>query len=157
MTTTQEALDLTTFADKKVNITFRPEGNGEPVEKEGTVQAASAIGLIFKEKGKADVLIIEPDWIDSISAQAEKEPNVTVKKLQPVTKNFRQHLADRHGYLPKDLNEITEEQGKEIHDGIDHTSLAHKHETPQAQADAADTPIPDQSDVEGAEPEADAA
>lgn len=152
--TSTEQIDLTDFVNKKVTLTFRAEADAEPVTKEGTVQAASAIGMIFKEKGKADVDIVEPDSIVSIEEVPEKEPNVTVKKLKPVTSNFRQHLGDRHGYLPADLNKMTEAQAKEIHDGIDHGPLAHKHETPQAQAEAqGDTPIADVSDVEGAGPE----
>src|SRR5919205_893721 len=129
-------LDLTAYAGKKVTLVYRDDDEKEQT-KEGTVQAASAIGLVFKEKGKADVDIVQSDAVVSIEEQAEKEPNVQVKKLQPVTKNFRQHLADRHGYLPKDLNQMTEAQGKELHDSIDHSELGHKHETPQAAQDAA--------------------
>ncbi len=151
-------VDLTDFVNKKVSLTYRAEGTEEATTKEGTVQAASAIGLIFKEKGKADVDIVEPDWIDAIEATPEKEPNVTVKKLKPVTSNFRQHLADRHGYLPKDLNEMTEEQGKAVHDGIDHSELGHRHEVPQAQADAQGSPIESEDPLGadgGAEPDSD--
>ena len=151
-------VNLTDFVNKKVTLTFRPDGTEEAVSREGTVQAASALGLIFKEKGKADIEIVEPDWIDGIEAAAEKEPNVTVKKLKPVTSNFRQHLADRHGYLPADLNQMTEAQGKEAHDAIDHGPLAHRHEVPQAQADAQGSPIESEDPLGadgGAEPEDD--
>jgi hypothetical protein len=133
--TSTETLDLASYASKKVNLTFRDDEDKE-VTKEGTISAASAIGLVFKEKGKADVDIVQSDSIISIEELAEKPGKVQVKKLQPVTKNYRQHLADRHGYLPADLNKLTEEQGKEIHDGIDHSELAHKHEVPKAQQDA---------------------
>lgn len=155
---TTPTLDLPSYAGKKVTLTFTDD-EGSEVSKEGTIQAASAIGLIFKEKGKADVDIVEPDAIISIEEAAEREPNVQVKKLQPVTKNFRQHLADRHGYLPADLNKLTEEQGKEIHDGIDHSDLGHKHETSKAQQDVeggstSDDPLGEDG---GAEPDEDAA
>lgn len=155
--TTTETRDLSVFADKKVTLVYRDDEDKEQT-KEGTVQAASAIGLVFKEKGKSDVDIVRAEQVVNIEAAPEKEPNVQIKKLQPVTKNYRQHLADRHGYAPDDLNKLTEEQGKEIHDGIDHSKLAHRHEVPKAQQDAQagaadDAPIGDVSDVEGAEPE----
>jgi hypothetical protein len=156
---TAPTLDLTQFSDKKVTVTFRADGSGEPTTKEGLVQAASAAGILFKEKGKADIHIIEPGWIDSIDMAPEKEPKVTTKKLQPVPEGrVRQHLADRHGYLVDDLNKMTEAQATELHDGIDHNGLGHIHETPKAQQEAAGSPEPDISDIsdiEGIGPEDD--
>jgi hypothetical protein len=152
-------LELTDYADKRVTITFRPDGSTESTTKEGQVQAASAAGLLFKERGKADFHIIEPDWIDSIEVTPEKEPKVTVKKLQPVTEGrVRQHLADRHGYLVEDLNAMTEASAAELHEQIDHNGLGHLHEVPQAQQELTDTtpvgqPDSEQGDSEPEEPE----
>lgn len=134
---TQATLDLTQYADKRVTLIFRPEGGDDVVTKEGRVDAASAAGLLFKEKGKADMHIIEPSWIENIVVAPTKEPKVAVKKLQPIpVGRVRQHLADRHGYLPADLNEMTEQAAFDLHESIDHAPLAHKHEVAQAQADA---------------------
>lgn len=134
---TQATLDLGQYADQRVTITFRPEGTEEAVTKEGRVDAASAAGLLFKEKGKSDLHIIEPSWIDSIDPAAAKEPKVLVKKLKPIPLGrVRQHLADRHGYRPTDLNSLNEHQAFELHEQIDHSELAHVHVQAQAQADA---------------------
>ncbi len=156
---TQERVDASTLeglTDKRVSLTFVREG--ETVTLEGRVEMGAAIGVMFKEKGKSNVQLIEAGNIIAASPLAVREPKVTVKTLQPVADGrVRQHLADRHGATLEQVNGMTEAAAKELHDGIDHSGLAHKHEVPQAAAEAGATgnePIADVSDVEGAEPEA---
>lgn len=133
---TQATLDLAQYADQKVTLTFRQD-DGEEVTKEGRVDTASAAGLLFKEKGKADLHIITPEAIVGIEVAPTKDPKVTVKKLQPIPLGrVRQHLADRHGYRPADLNAMSEQQAFDLHEQLDHTELAHKHEVPAAKAEA---------------------
>lgn len=152
------------YTGKRVSLTFNREVKGEgdapatteQVTQEGRVEIGSTIGLMFKEKGKSNVQFIETPQILAVTELAVREPKVTVKTLQPVAAGrVRQHLADRHGFTVAELNGMTEAAGVELHDGIDHTALAHKHEVPKAETEAAtgDEPIGDVSDVEGAEPE----
>ena len=167
MTSTEASIDpatLDAYTGKRVSLVFTREVKGEgdapatteQVEQEGRVEVGAAIGLMFKEKGKSNVQFIETPQIVSVTELAVREPKVTVKTLQPVAAGrVRQHLADRHGYPLDQVNGLTEAAATELHDGIDHSTLAHKHEVPKAEADAAtgDEPIIDVSDIEGAEPE----
>ena len=140
---TQTIVDPSTlegFTGKRVSLTFTrqgDEGATEQVTQEGRVEMGAAIGLMFKEKGKSNVQLIEADSILDVQELAARDPKVTVKTLQPIAEGrVRQHLADRHGYTVEQANGLTEAQAKEAHDQIDHGSLAHKHEVPQAQAEA---------------------
>lgn len=160
MTEAQQTVDPATldgFTGKRVTLTFNKDG--EQVVQEGRVEMGAAIGLMFKEKGKSNVQLIEADSIVAVSELATREPKVTVKTLQPIAEGrVRQHLADRHGYTVEQANGLTEAQAKVEHDGIDHSTLAHKHEVPKAQEEAGDSPIASDDvlgEDGGAEPESD--
>jgi hypothetical protein len=132
---TLPALDELT--GKRVNLTFVPKGETDAVTQEGRIEIGSAVGLMFKEKGKSNVQLVEADSIQAVEELAAKEPNVTVKTLQPIPLGrIRQHLADRHGYTREAVNGLTEAQAQAEHDAVDHSVLAHKHEEPKAAAEA---------------------
>ena len=145
---------LETLTGKRINLTFRPKDKddnlGEPVTQEGRVEIGSPIGLMFKEKGKSGVQLVEVGQIEGVDELAAKEPNVTVKKLLPVAAGrMRQHLADRHGYELERVNGLSEAQAETEHDEIDHSVLAHRHEKPKAEEDAeAEVGPEDESDDE---------
>lgn len=129
--------DLSTLTGKRISLTFHDKEGGDSQTLEGKVEIGSDVGLMFKEKGKSNVLLIEASQIDAIDELAPKEPNVSVKTLQPIPLGrIRQHLADRHGYTKDQANALTEAQAEVEHDAIDHSVLAHKHEVPKAQAEA---------------------
>lgn len=129
--------DLGELTGKRVNLTFTPKDETEAVTQEGRVEIGSAIGLMFKEKGKSNVQLIEASTIVAVEELAAKEPNVTVKTLQPVPLGrVRQHLADRHGYTKEQANALTESAAYSEHEALDHSVLAHKHEEPKAAVEA---------------------
>lgn len=129
--------DLSTLTGKRVTLTFHDKDSGEAQTLEGRVEMGSPVGIMFKEKGKSNVLLIESGQIEELNELAPKEPNVSVKTLQPIPLGrVRQHLADRHGYKRSDVNALTEQQAANLHDSLDHSELAHKHEVPKAQAEA---------------------
>lgn len=135
MSETATPVDTASLTGKRVTLTFSLDG--ETVTKEGRVEMGTHQGLIFKEKGKSSTLLIEAGDVKSVEELASKEPNVAVKKLQPIPLGrVRQHLADRHGY-PKDVaNALTEQQAFDAHAELDHGPLAHVHVEPDAKTDA---------------------
>lgn len=120
---------LENFQDKQVILII--EGEDQNYEFEGKVEAASEAALGFKEKGKRDMVIIEPGQIVEISLAPEKIKKITSKKMKPVADgNMRQHLADRHGLKLEEVNRMSEEDAVKYHDKLDHSALAHRHEAP---------------------------
>lgn len=114
--------------------------DGELVEREGKVEAASEQGMAFKEKGKRDVELIEPDQIEEIALAPTKPKTLSQKKLKEVElTTARQHLLDRHGYERSVVNKMTDEQAFADHNDIDHKDLGHKHESEDDEADGDET------------------
>jgi hypothetical protein len=124
------AVDPTTLEefDGKQVLIHVIQADGSVKEFEGKVEAASAAGVAFKEKGKRDVDLIEPDTIEEIAVAPTKPKNLPQKKLKDATvANARQHLLDRHGYDRSVVNGMTDEQAFDEHDDIDHEDLGHRH------------------------------
>ena len=125
---------LADFQDKKVILVL--EGEDQNYEFEGLVEAASEAALGFKEKGKRDMVIIEPKQIVEISLAPEKAKKITQKKMNLVKEgNVRQHLSDRHGLTLEEVNRMSEEDAVKYHDGIDHKVLGHRHEAPAKESE----------------------
>jgi hypothetical protein len=122
------AEELNKFLDKKVVLhTINEDKSIE--EREGKVEAASAHGIAFKEKGKSSVDLYEVAQIEEIQAAPEAPKKIRQKKLKPVEEGqVRQHLVDRHGMPVSKANELDEKAATELHDRIDHSDLGHKHE-----------------------------
>jgi len=122
---------LEDFDGKQVILTLIEE-DGSAREVEGKIEAASAAGVAFKEKGKRDVELIEPKSIEEIAPAPVKPKTLAQKKLKPVAEqNARQHLLDRHGYDRSVINGMTDEQAFAEHEDIDHADLGHKHVEPE--------------------------
>lgn len=159
--TTATPLDLTPYTGKRVTLTFLDqEDEGKQVAQEGLVELATEQGVMFKKRGSSGVQLIEAKDVVDVAELPSKEPNVTVKKLQPIAAGrVRQHLVDRHGFAVAVANTLSEVEATVEHDKIDHSVLGHVHVTPQAEKDAAagqatgEEPLRDLSHVEGAEPE----
>src|SRR5690348_14642061 len=125
MTSTETLPALDSLTGKRVTLTYTPKGEAEAVTQEGRVELGSPIGLMFKEKGKSNVVLIEAEQVAAVEELAPKEPNVVTKTLQPIPLGrVRQHLADRHGYSKDQANALTEAQAAAEHDAIDHSVLA---------------------------------
>ena len=130
---------LEDFDGKQVILTLI-EDDGSAREVEGKVEAASAAGVAFKEKGKRDVELVEPKSIEEIALAPVKPKNLAQKKLKPVAEqNARQHLLDRHGYDRSVVNGMTDEQAFAEHEDIDHADLGHKHVEPSEDDEADET------------------
>jgi hypothetical protein len=118
---------LEDFDGKQVILTLIEE-DGSAREVEGKVEAASAAGVAFKEKGKRDVELVEPKSIEEIALAPVKPKTLAQKKLKEVTESSaRQHLLDRHGYERSVVNGMSDEQAFAEHEDIDHADLGHKH------------------------------
>jgi hypothetical protein len=119
--------ELEKFSGKQVILTVKAE-DGTAKEIPGKVEGASEVGLAFKEKGKREVQLVEPDQIEDISEAPTEAKKVTQKKLKPVKKEqVRQHLADRHGYNRSEINSMTDDAAFDFHEKLDHKDLGHKH------------------------------
>lgn len=124
------AVDASTLADfsgKQVTLVLKQE-DGSAKEFEGKVEAASEYGMAFKEKGKRDSDLVEPDQIEEITLAPVKPKTLAQKKLKEVSETTaRQHLLDRHGYERSVVNKMSDEQAFSEHEDIDHSDLGHKH------------------------------
>lgn len=126
---------LEKYDGKQVLLTVIQE-DGSAKEFEGKIEAASAAGVAFKEKGKRDVELVEPNKIEEIALAPIKPKSLPQKKLKPVTETtVRQHLLDRHGYDRSVVNGMTDEQASKEHEDIDHDDLGHKHVEPDDDED----------------------
>lgn len=135
------APELSKYQSKRVVVVrnlAEPNEKGErAVEIEGLAQAANALGVLIKPKGKTNVELIELHDIEEISFAPEKNKILKPKSLRPVTYGqAKSHLLERHGYTLTEANALTEEEALETHDKIDHVEddLGHIHE------DKSDTP-----------------
>lgn len=129
--------DLPQYEGKKIILVLKTDDGAK--EFEGTAEAASEAALGFKEKGKRDLVLVEPDAIEEISLVPEKPKKVTQKKMKPIAEgNVRQHLADRHGIPLSDLKDVSEEDAKKAHDNMDHSDLGHKHVAEEKEDEAAE-------------------
>lgn len=119
--------ELQKLVDKDVVLHLIQE-DGSLKEVEGKIKAASAAGVPFKPKGKADVELLFADQIEEASAAPTKPKSITQKKLKPIIEGqMRQHLADRHGIEISWCRDATEKDAVEFHNSIDHSKLGHIH------------------------------
>lgn len=119
---------LVDFTKKQVILVTKGE-DGNAHEFEGTVSGASPAGLAFKQKGKRDVSLVEPDDIEDIRLAPVKPKKMVQKKVDVIKEgNVRQHLVDRHGSTLEEGNELTEDQAVAMHDSTEHKGLGHRHE-----------------------------
>lgn len=122
-----DATKLADFEGKQVILTLAAD-DGTASELEGKVEAASAQGIAFKEKGKRDVDLVLPEKIVEIALAPSKPKSLIQKKLKPVTEStVRQHLVDRHGASRSAMNKMSDADAFKFHADVDHADLGHKH------------------------------
>jgi len=141
---TVDASTLSQYDGKQV-ILHVIQADGSVEEKQGKIDGASEFGVAFKEKGKRDVVLVEPNEIEEIDFAPDKPKTLTQKKLRPIADaSMRAHLLDRHAFSRKTVNEMTDTQAVEAHDLADHSDLGHRHMTPEevAKADAKTSEAP---------------
>lgn len=135
------AIDFSKFQDKKVVVVWHEDESSEATETEGTALAANDSGVLLKPKGKMQPILIASGQIDDLRHAEE-----TVRKLGRKTLKIveygqaRSHLLERHAYTVAQVNEMSEQEAYDIHEGIDHLAadLGHVHgdksETPRGEA-----------------------
>jgi hypothetical protein len=144
MTKGYKMSDYEKFVGKKVVLTRNlkeadAEGN-LAVELEGTLEAANAVGVMFKAKGQVKPEIFELGEIEEVRYAPEKAKKQRAKKLKPVEYGqAKSHLLERHGLTLTQVNGWTEEQALAYHNEIDHVKadLGHVHED-KSEAEAAE-------------------
>lgn len=141
--------DYSTFNGKMVDLKMRVEGNEEPVEVTGRVVAGNELGIAFKAKSQRVQDIIDAnDIIEITEAVSARLRLVSQKKLREVTPpNIKRHLADYHGWVRSQLNEMSETEAIRLHDEIDHTDLGHCHSDEVAQASLRDDDRESRDDI----------
>lgn len=127
------AEELEQYNGKRVVVTKNlkePNEKGElAVEIEGTVEAANALGLMVKPKGRVNLELIELADIEAVAFAPEKLTPIKQKVLKLVTHGeARKHLAERHGIDLEWINANSEAAALEYHNSLDHTNLGHRHE-----------------------------
>jgi hypothetical protein len=119
--------ELERFVNKNVILHVKQEDNSLR-EVEGKVEAASAAGMAFKEKGKSKLDLVMPEQIEEITLAPTKPKSVLQKKLKPIEEaQARQHLVDRHGVPLSWAKENTDQDAFAYHESLDHSNLGHKH------------------------------
>lgn len=128
---TVTAVEIEQYAGKKVIVTLfsLPEGE-ESVELEGKAEAANALGILLKPKGKTNFELIELSNIASVSLAPEKDIVLKARTLKLVELGqAKAHLLERHAYTLSEVNGLGEEQASDLHHQIDHPveDLGHVH------------------------------
>jgi hypothetical protein len=109
---------------KKATLIYKEDGKTDATEVEGTVDTVNDDALLFKPKGKTQLLLIAADNVIEVRALEESVKKVTRKTLKLVKPGqARNHLAERHGLKLADVNSLTEEQAFEYHENLDHEKL----------------------------------
>lgn len=129
----EDTVDLAQFQGNKVVVQVlldEPNEKGETlIELEGKAEAANALGVLIKPKGRTQVELIERGKIESIELAPESEKKLTSRSLLPVDfGKVRQHLLDRHGNTLEEVNGLTEESAQTYHNDLEHDGFGHKHE-----------------------------
>lgn len=130
---TTGTIDLTQYADKKVNIKLHDEDETFPA----MVESATAVALIFRRKGKSAVEMKTAEEVETIELQPEAERELKARRLDPVTlDNVKRHLVDRHGYSLASINALSSEAAYNFHESeVDHSELGHYHAEAPAKQD----------------------
>lgn len=114
--------DFEALTDKKVNVVI------EGTTVEGTVLAASDIGIVFKPKGASKGSIVPAAKlgdIEEVVAGPKKLRGRTIPQVHDG--KYREHLIERHGYKITEIQAMSEDEAKAFHQSIDHSDLGHKH------------------------------
>jgi hypothetical protein len=129
--------DLDQFAGQKVVVTYQPKGKTENVEVEGLAEAANAMGIVLKPKGRQNNELIEIDQIDEVVFAPEKLKELKQQDLTPLKYGAaRKHLLDRHAGKLNKVNSLSEEDALKAHADTDHSNLGHQHVEKKAETPA---------------------
>jgi len=132
------------FTGKKIVVVHKVDGKVDAEESEGTAEVGNEGGILFKPKGKTQLVLLEAGNIIEVRFVEDKPKNLARKVLKPVQfGQARNHLLERHGYTLAAVNALTEQSAFDEHEQIDHEAqdLGHVHgdkeATPRAEAVAA--------------------
>ena len=132
-------IDIPALAEKEVRLKVVND-EGREVEIEGTIEAASAAGVVLRQKrARRSEVYAAHQILDAEVLVVGKR--LKRRQLAPLEEGeARQHLIDRHGYKMEDIEQLSEEEALEFHAGIDHAPLGHSHRAPTpAEAAIAET------------------
>lgn len=129
MTVAAETMDQ--YQGQKVIARVTPEnGEGDVESLEGKAEVANESGLLLKVKGRSGLQLIALDRVEALEFAPETPKKIATKTVKVIGYGkVRQHLADRHGWTVSDLEEVSEEDALNTHQGLDHKveGIAHVH------------------------------
>lgn len=139
MIITQQAIPLEQLDGHRIRVRWNKQGNPEPVEHEGSVVAASKVGLLVKPRGATLAELIASE--DILDLEILRNPNLKLitRKLRVMKlTEVRQHLVDRHGCNLEYVENLSDVEAMMLHTEMGHAGLGHVHEdkrdTPRAVA-----------------------
>ena len=142
--------DYSKYEGKKVVFTRNEAGETDAVEIECTVQSGNEMGILIRPKGKTQFELIPAAEISEINFVDDKPKDLMVKTLKVIEfGQGRAHLLERHNYTLSQVNKLTELEGYDLHNLINHAAdnLGHIHgdksATPRATAVAAADKVSD--------------
>lgn len=96
---------------------------------EGTIQAASAMGVLVKPKGTSTPRLIAMEDLANCERVPEEPSTLRQRRLDPITAaKARRHLLDVHGWLLSVVNTMDADGAEAAHAEADHDDLGHNHE-----------------------------
>lgn len=145
-----DAASVARFHDKIVVINVENK-DGTFSTVEGRVLAANEAGIALRNRSNTRIVDLK-DIIGEIEEvgrpRRKKVLRRYVREIGP-DDSVKQHLADRHGILVSVLNAVDEDTTRELHDGIIHDDLGHRHgDRPQRGNTDVDTAVQSMSELE---------
>jgi hypothetical protein len=132
------------YEGRKVVVVYKVDGQTDAVEQEGLAEVANEGGILFKPKGKTQMILLEAANIEEVNFIEDKPKKLDRKTLKLVLfGNARSHLLERHGYRLGDVNDMSEQDAYDLHEGIDHDAEdlghVHKDKSDTARAEAVES------------------
>lgn len=132
------------YAGRKVVVVYKVDGQTDAVEQEGVAEVANEGGILFKPKGKTQMILLEASNIEEVNFIEDKPKKLDRKTLKLVQfGNARSHLLERHGFRLGDVNDMSEQDAFDLHEGIDHDTEdlghVHKDKSDTARAEAVES------------------
>lgn len=141
------------YTGRKVVVVHKVDGQTDLQESEGLAEVANEGGILFKPKGKTQMILIEASNIEEVNFIEDKPRKLDRKVLKVVQfGQARNHLLERHAYRLADVNDMSEQDAFDLHGDIDHEAAdlghLHKDKNNTARAEAVESEDEDDSDEE---------
>lgn len=106
------------WAEDKRRVVVIAKQDKEMVEFDGELRAVHVRGIMIRPRGRVSPVMIPPSDLESLVLYESVPKPIDPKAVSPILfGQFRQHLADRHGFALEDLNAkgYTENQAYDDH------------------------------------------